>query len=151
MTRTFTGRHMTLILVAFFGLVIAINFTMAYFASSTFGGLVVDNSYVASQQYNGWLKKAREEKALGWTLAVRRGEADRLDATLNSADAPLRGAMIEATARHPLGQLPDVLLRFRPVDDGRYVSVEKLPAGRWIVHLRVHAHGRELNRIVDLT
>jgi nitrogen fixation protein FixH len=53
--RRFTGRHMTGILVAFFGVVMTVNFTMAYVAISGFGGTVVDNSYVASQNYNRWL------------------------------------------------------------------------------------------------
>jgi len=55
MTGRFTGWHMTFILVSFFAVVIAVNLTMAHFASSTFGGLVVENSYVASQKYDGWL------------------------------------------------------------------------------------------------
>ena len=52
----FTGRHMAMILVTFFGIVIAVNITMARYASSTFGGLVVDNIYVASLNFNGWLE-----------------------------------------------------------------------------------------------
>lgn len=151
MTRTFTGRHITIILVAFFGVVIAVNFTMAYFASATFGGLVVENSYVASQKYNGWLEQAREQKALGWSLDVTRGGNDRLEANLTSAGQPMTDAQIVATARHPLGRLPDVTLRFRSLGGGRYESLETLPAGRWIVHLGAQAHGREIKRIVDLS
>jgi nitrogen fixation protein FixH len=50
-----TGRKVAAIFVVFFGVIMAVNFTMASFASSTFGGVVVKNSYVASQKYNGWL------------------------------------------------------------------------------------------------
>ncbi|MBN8819589.1 MAG: FixH family protein [Sphingomonas sp.] len=151
MTRTFTGRHITIILVAFFGVVMVVNFTMAYFASATFGGLVVENSYVASQKYNGWLEQAREQKALGWSLDIARGGKDRLEARMASEGQPLTDAHIVATARHPLGRLPDVTLRFRSLGDGRYESLETLPAGRWIVHLQAQAHGREIKRIVDLS
>ena len=35
-------------------------------AIGTFGGTVVDNSYVASQNYNRWLADADEQEALGW-------------------------------------------------------------------------------------
>ncbi|HMP45265.1 MAG TPA: FixH family protein, partial [Sphingopyxis sp.] len=41
--RSFTGWHMTAILVGFFGVVMAVNFTMARLAMSTFGGKVVEN------------------------------------------------------------------------------------------------------------
>ena len=44
MTKAFTGRHMAAIMVAFFGVIIAVNFTMARFATATFGGRVVENS-----------------------------------------------------------------------------------------------------------
>ena len=64
--RGFTGRHMTAILVVFFGVVIAVNFTMARYARATFGGLVVENSYVASQEFNQWLDEAEAGDALGW-------------------------------------------------------------------------------------
>ncbi|OJY70046.1 MAG: nitrogen fixation protein FixH [Sphingobium sp. 66-54] len=148
--RTFTGRHMAAILISFFGVVIAVNLVMAWFATSTFGGLVVDNSYVASQKFNGWLEKAREEKALGWTLDAARGPGDRLAVTLGSDGAPLTDAHVTAHARHPLGRLPERILTFRAAGDGRYESREPLPAGRWIIHLRAEAHGQTLNRIVDL-
>ena len=42
MAKEFTGRHMTAILVGFFGVVIAVNLTMASYATGTFGGVVVD-------------------------------------------------------------------------------------------------------------
>jgi len=42
--KPFTGRHMLAVLVGFFGVVIAVNFIMASYATSTFGGVVVENS-----------------------------------------------------------------------------------------------------------
>ena len=67
MTRRFTGGHMLALMLAFFGTVVAVNFVMATLAVRTFGGTVVDNSYVASQRYNHWLDQARAQRALGWT------------------------------------------------------------------------------------
>jgi len=61
MTKRFTGWHMTGILLGFFGIIVAVNFTMATLATRTFGGVVVQNSYVASQRYNEWLKAARAQ------------------------------------------------------------------------------------------
>ena len=53
MTRKFTGWHMTAILVGFFAIVISVNLFMARAAIGSFGGVVVDNSYVASQRPAG--------------------------------------------------------------------------------------------------
>lgn len=150
MTGEFTGRHMTAILVGFFGVVIAVNFTMAFYASSTFGGLVVENSYVASQEFNGWLRKARTERAQGLEIGLARAPDDRLAATLKGPDGPVGNAEVSALARHPLGRIPERLLRFRSIGEGRYQSVDVLPAGRWIVHLRASEQGRQVNRIIDL-
>ena len=50
--KEFTGRHMLAIMLAFFGTIIAVNLVMAIFASRSWTGLVVKNSYVASQEFN---------------------------------------------------------------------------------------------------
>lgn len=148
--KPFTGWHMTAVLCAFFGVVIAVNLVNAYYAARTFGGMVVENSYVASQKFNGWLEQAREEKALGWKLAVTRAPSGRLDVQLASAQQPMTDAHISAIARHPLGRLPERPLTFRATGQGHYESNEALPLGRWIVHLEARAHGKMIHHIVDL-
>lgn len=143
MIRPFTGRHMTLILVTFFGVVFAVNFTMARLAIGSFGGTVVDNSYVASQKFNGWLKEARAQKALGWSAKVAL-DADRHVAI--DVSAPGGKAMMEAsgTASHPLGRAADIPLRFIPIAPDRLRSIEALPAGRWTLHITIGRHGQAM-------
>ncbi|MCP4183861.1 MAG: hypothetical protein GY761_11170 [Hyphomicrobiales bacterium] len=60
------GYHVAAMFVAFFGVIIAVNFTMAWFASHSWTGLVVKNSYVASQNYNEKIDAARYQMAMGW-------------------------------------------------------------------------------------
>ena len=106
--KIFTGRHMAAILIAFFGVVMTVNFIMARFALSTFGGTVVDNSYVASQKFNGWLRPARREKAMGWTVSNPAREQDHIVISAkNAAGSPLAGAAVTMLAEHPLGRAPD--------------------------------------------
>lgn len=136
--RPFTGRHMAAILVAGFGIVIAVNVTMASFAASTFGGTVVENSYVASQQFNRWLEEARVEEALGWKLAASRRPDGRIEAALSAAPAD---PTVTAVARHPLGRNPDTALTFRRDAAGTWVSRETLPEGRWTLRFDVRAQG----------
>lgn len=136
--RTFTGRHMTIILVAFFGVVIAVNLVMARAAIGTFGGTVVDNSYVASQNYNDWLAQGRAQRALGWNAALARGPDGHLLVTLTSGDAAMADASaVTATARPPLGRAEVRALRFTALGEGRYRSVEPLGAGRQDIKLTV--------------
>ena len=134
-TGPFTGRHIAMILVAFFAVVIAVNVLMARYAITTFGGVVVENSYVASQHFNSWLKEAEREKALGWTAKAERLGDGKLAVSL--AGAPAHGVVLTADARHPLGRMPDQLLQFDRLPDGSFASRQALPAGRW--RLRIEA------------
>ncbi|QAY78729.1 FixH family protein [Sphingosinicella sp. BN140058] len=142
MQRPFTGWHMTGILIAFFGVVIAVNLTMATFATRTFGGKVVENSYVASQNFNLWLKEARAQKALGWSHSIALDARRVLTVSISAAGAPLAGATLRGVARHPLGREAEVTLRFVSAGPGRYESDRPLPAGRWYLHLQA-VHGRD--------
>lgn len=130
-----TGRKVAAIFVVFFGIVMAVNFLMASFASSTFGGVVVPNSYVASQKYNGWLAAAREQQKLGWTPVVSRRADGRV--AVQVAGAAGAGLGVIARARHPLGRAPDQALDFALAADGSFVSAQPLPAGRWLVRFEV--------------
>ena len=134
MARRFTGWHMTGILVAFFGTVIAVNVTMAAFATGTFGGVVVKNSYVASQEFNGWLAEAEASEALGWDTVTTWRPDGRLMLDVRGAPDPVTAS---ATARHPVGRMPDQQMTFTRIGEGRYLSDEALPEGRWTLRLQL--------------
>jgi nitrogen fixation protein FixH len=139
--RRFTGWHMTGILVAFFAVVIAVNMLMATLAVRSFGGVVVDNSYVASQKFNGWLKAARAQEAQGWRETIAIDAQRRVQVSLaDAAGGPLNGVAVTATAVHPLGRAPDIALAFREVSPGRYRAERALPAGRWRLSLTAADH-----------
>lgn len=142
MIRPFTGFHMLGLTVAFFGVVVAVNLTMATLATRTFGGTVVDNSYVASQKFNHWLDEARAQAAIDWQLTADRA-GDRALVTLSGGDA----TRVEATAIHPLGRLPAMKLHFRRMSQDRFRSIEVLPAGRWRLEIRVQ-RGRQVKDFV---
>ena len=143
MARTFTGWHMATILVAFFGVIIAVNVVNARYASATFGGEVVENSYVASQEYNRWLDEAKAEQALGWSEVTTWRPDGRVVVALKGAPAD---AVVKAMARHPLGTLPDRGLTFDRLANGQLLSRQALPEGRWDLRLTVAADGRVWRR-----
>jgi nitrogen fixation protein FixH len=147
--KPFTGRHMAVIMVAFFGVVISVNVTMAVFAASTFGGKVVDNSYVATRQFNAWLDQARAQGRLGWRERVRLDAQRRVEVALAAGDSPLTGASVSADARHPVGRADDVALTFVEIAPGRYRSNGPLPEGRWRVHFAIRASGDE-KRLIEI-
>ena len=139
--RPFTGRHMALLMAAFFGVVVAVNVALANLAASTFSGTVVANSYVASQEFNALLGAAKADKALGWKLALGRTAEGGVRFALSDASGrPLSGAAVRAEADHPLGAKAPVVMRPREVAPGVYEAA--LPAGRWHVGIEVRAQGQ---------
>ncbi len=144
MTRRFTGWHMTAIMVAFFGVVIAVNFFMAREAVHTFGGAVVENSYVASQRYNGWLAEARAQEREGWRADPIIRPDDRLALKISRGALPVDNARVTVIASHPLGSVPDRALRMQGSDAiGQYLSDSPLPRGRWLLRITVDQDGRQ--------
>ena len=130
----FSGRHMALIMVAGFGIVIAVNFFMASLAVGGFHGVVVANSYVASQKFNGWLKAAEASRALGWKAAAQRDENGLV--TLTTKGVPANAA-ITAKLRRPIGEKAFEELTFVPNGDGSYHSDKAVDGGRWTMRLTI--------------
>lgn len=60
----FTGRHMLAIMIAFFGVIIAVNVTMAVMAGRSWTGIVVEDTYIASQEFNSRVAEGRAQAAL---------------------------------------------------------------------------------------
>lgn len=150
MTRRFTGFHMLVVMIGFFGTVIAVNLVMATMATRTFGGTVVDNSYVASQKFNGWLQEARAQKALGWSLGMTLDARRHPVAVIAAGEIPLTGAVVSAMARHPLGRAPDIALSFAEVSPGRFRAMQALPAGRWLLHVETARDGAVMRSVNDI-
>lgn len=147
-TRRFTGWHMTGLLVAFFAVVIAVNMLMATLAVRSFGGVVVDNSYVASQKFNLWLHEARSQQRLGWRDEVTLLPDRHVALTLTSAqEGPIARGTVTALAQHPLGRAPDIALAFHEDAPGRYASAAPLPAGRWQLRVTIR-HGANQHHVL---
>lgn len=132
----FTGPRMAVVLVGGFAVVIAVNLLMASIAVGSFHGTVVDNSYVASQNYNGWLRQAAASEALGWQAVPHRREDGRI--VIEALHVPA-GARITATATRPLGVREETPLSFVAGAQGRWVSREAVAPGRWQLRMAIRA------------
>lgn len=129
-----TGRRVAIIFVVGFGIVAAVNFYMASLAVGGFHGVVVKNSYVASQQFNGWLDAAEASKALGWKASASRHDAGIV--TITTQNVP-EGAAITAELRRPIGEQAFASLAFAPGKDGTFASTSAVDSGRWTMRLTI--------------
>lgn len=96
------------IFVAGFGVIIAVNGVMVYFALSTRIDVVVEKPYERGISYNLLLDEARAAAALGWTVETvsRRFDETRgvitLDLLLHGPDGPLDGTEVQASLVRPI-------------------------------------------------
>ena len=136
----FTGRHMLAVVLAFFGTIIAVNLVMAFLATGTFPGLVVKNSYVASQHYNERLAETRAHERSGWKMdmAVPGGV---LALTLVDRDGrSLPGLAVTAAAGRPSTTAEDRVLEL-VADGSAYRAAGPLAPGIWDVAVEARDGG----------
>jgi nitrogen fixation protein FixH len=128
-----TGWHVLAMFIAFFGVIFAVNFTMAYLANSTWSGLVVANGYVASQSFDKDLAKARAQEALGWQVAFT-SSGDRIRLTFaDAAGQKIDGLSITGDLERTVTDKEDQKLTFSPWVLASTAHRQRCPpaSGRW--------------------
>lgn len=131
----FTGRHMAIIMVAFFGVIIAVNLTMATLASRSWTGLVVKNSYVESQKFNSVLRQSRVQDALNWAGEFSQSK-NGVKFELRQADGKfVEFDKVVVIIRRPATEILDQLIPMTPVGNGAYFGEVKLDGGTWTAEI----------------
>lgn len=135
----FTGVHMALMLVAFFFVIIAVNLTMAFFASSSWTGLVVKNTYVASQEFNHKAEVGRAQAALGWNAALDIGDGRIAYRLTRKGGSPVHAAHATTTLRRPVTDTQDRTLELLPDAAGTLIAETQIADGSWIIEIDTEA------------
>lgn len=147
MKRELTGKHVLIGFVTAFGIIISVNLLMAYSAVSTFPGLEVDNSYVASQKFDE--RKAAQE-ALGWTVRAGHSAGILTLSITDASGAPVELAALDATVGRATHVQDDVTPDFR-FDGTEYFATVPLGDGNWNIRMTARAQdGTEFQQRVVL-
>jgi nitrogen fixation protein FixH len=149
MTRTFTGWHMAAITISFFAVIIAVNLTLAFFASTSWTGLVVANSYVASQNFNRDAEIARQQQALGWQMNLTFNRGLAKIAILDRDNQPITGLNIRTILQRPTDETGDQELKLQDIGTGIYLAQVPISRGVWIADITVENSDRKLVRFVQ--
>ena len=131
----FTGWHMFALMALFFGVVIAVNVTMAVLAGRSWTGLVVKNSYVASQHFNAELREAKRQQARGWRSQLSYAEG-KISFTLHDR----KGKAVElddlrAKIGRPAAEIDDRVVSLKHIANGKYTAAVQLAAGHWSIQI----------------
>lgn len=130
-----TGRKVLAITVGAFAVIIGVNLILAYKAVSTFPGLEVANSYVASQRFDAG---RAAQAGLGWDLTVQ-ADARRITLALTGADG---ATVVPASLEVKLGRSTEVSEDQTPafvLTDGVYQAPVALNPGKWVMWIRATA------------
>lgn len=133
------------------GVVGLVNFTLVWFAVTSFPGLATEHAFDASNSYDRVLAAAERQAALGWTVEDRQ-EDGRLVLILSGRDgAPLVAARLVATAERPIGTARPAQVVFHPTaTPGRFEAETPLVRGKWDFDLTVTAVGNTYHTVRHL-
>lgn len=147
--REITGKHVLFFTVGAFALIIGVNVLMAWKAISTFPGLEVKNSYVASQTFDA--ERAAQE-ALGWTLTpTYEAEAKLLRLTFaDKAGQPIEVQALSVLVGRATEAAEDIQPSFA-FRAGDYVAGADLAPGKWMMQVEARsADGILFRQRIDL-
>jgi nitrogen fixation protein FixH len=126
----FTGRHMLIIMLAFFAIVFAANMTLVYFANHSWTGLVVKNSYVASQEFNK--TTASLEQAAANVHADLKYQNGQMSVTLTDNDGnAVNGVNMKVTLGRPSHEGEDKTFILQAQGNGVHIADPALARGQW--------------------
>jgi len=143
---TFTGWHMLAIMLLFFGTIISVNVTMAYLATSSWSGLLVQNTYVESQRFDEEVALEKEMQLRGWrselTLAT-----DAVNYRLVDAEGrPVIADTVTVSLSRPVGVDLDQQVMLAHAGDGFYRAAVPLQPGQWVAKVVAMDEGALLYR-----
>ena|SRR5436190_13530635 len=137
--KNITGGHVFAIIVTFFGIIIAVNATLAILAVRSWTGLVVENGYVASQSFNRDLAEARRQAGLGWQESFGYAKGRLTVLLTDSGRWPITRAAVTVKLQRPSTDREDHELTLAEVASGKYESAASLSPGLWDVETVVHS------------
>jgi nitrogen fixation protein FixH len=140
LTRHFTGWHMLMIMTAFFGVVFVVNGVLVFSAMHSWTGLVVENSYVASQTFDADTERlAFARKDLRHQLHYQDGQL-KLD--LKTVDgAPANATDVRVEIGRPADNSQDQSLALIGDGSGGYFATAKLANGVWTGNIKGRLNG----------
>ena len=145
-----TGRNVLFMLVAFFGVVIAVNMVMMKLAILTLPGTDVDSAYSASLAYENEIAAAHDQNARNWKVDAHIQRSADGGATLqvearDDSGKPMSGLKFQGRFERPTDRRADQPVALAETGIGIYRGSASLIApGQWDLVLEGDAAGRRM-------
>lgn len=153
-SRTLTGHTVLLCMIAFFGVVTAVNAVMIKVAISTFGGAETDSAYRSGLAYKGEEVAASAQQAMNWRVDGRLDRAASGDAVLtvdmkDARQTAVSGVIVNARLTHPVTSRLDHTITLTQMPDGTFRGQADATPGQWILTLDVMRGDNRLYRSIS--
>ncbi len=136
-----TGKHVLGMFALGFGTIIAVNLTLAWNAVSTFPGLEVKNSYVASQSFD---RERAAQAALEWDVTARLKEGQLILSFLQDG-TPVKPNIEDAVFGRATSVMDDQSPEF--IYDGTsFIAAVAAGEGNWNLRITARAEDGTLFR-----
>src|SRR6266568_2945702 len=148
--RPLTGRKVLFMLVAFFGVVIAVNMTMMKLAILTLPGTEVDSAYSAGLAYEKEITAAHDQDARNWKVDAHVQRSGQGGATLqiearDKNGQPMSGLKFQGRFERPTDRRADLPVTLAEVGIGIYRgSAPAIAPGQWDLVLEGVAAGQRM-------
>jgi nitrogen fixation protein FixH len=157
-SKPLTGTKVFLMLVAFFGIVISVNVTMAKLAISTLPGTDVDSPYAAGLAYDREISAAHDQAARKWKVIAhieRRpdGNAALQVEARDAAGQPVTGLKFGGRLERPTDKRSDLAVELAEAGMGIYRgNAASVAPGQWDLVIEGDAKGERVflsrNRVI---
>lgn len=145
--RELTGWHVLAITVGAFAIIIGVNVTLAWKAVSTFPGLEVKNSYVASQSFDA---DRAAQLGMGWVLAAEYSDGNLHLTFRDASGLPAPVQHLDVLVGRTTEARDDTRPEFALVG-GVFVAPLALAPGKWMLHVQAMApDGTAFRQRIDL-
>jgi nitrogen fixation protein FixH len=125
--RALTGRRVAWIAGGAFVFMLIPNIILTVMAVDTFSGLVVPNSYVASQSFD---RDRAAQQALGWTVGIAHEDGVLRLSIADATGHPVRPPQLSVTLGRPTTTRDDRILVLEETPSG-YAAAADLAPGGW--------------------
>jgi nitrogen fixation protein FixH len=138
-------------LVAFFGIIAAVNAVMITAAVTTFGGVETESSYKAGLAFAREMAASREQAARRWQVSAKLSpapdKATLLDISVRDADGRAQ-AGLDATVRlvHPTDRRADRIATVTEIGAGAFRGTVAADPGQWDLVIELSRGGERVFR-----